>query len=189
MTAVALLGAALVAVILLAGWLGEQGKGSAPAAKWASWWELRTLRLRRPRSGRLVLGRQGGTLIAAEPLASAIVLAPTQSQKTTGLAIPALLEWCGPVVATSIKTDLVHATIERRRAPAMRWSMTRVGRRSSRASRRLRAGRLPGLARGAARGQLAVWGGAAGLGWPSGRGVLVRRCREALGAAALGGGG
>ncbi len=116
MTAVALIGAAMVAVVLLAGWLGEQRRSSAPAASWASWWELRVLRARRPANGRLTLGRQGGTLICAEPLGSAIVLAPTQSQKTTGLAIPALLEWRGPVVATSIKTDLVRATIERRAA-------------------------------------------------------------------------
>ena len=39
-----------------------------------------------------------------------LVLGPTQSGKTTGLAIPALLEWEGPVVATSVKGDLVAST-------------------------------------------------------------------------------
>ena len=116
MTALALIGAATVALVLLVGWLGEQRNGAAPAASWASWLSLRELRSRRAVSGRLTLGRQGGTLICAEPLASAIVCAPTQSLKTTGLAIPALLEWDGPVVATSIKTDLVRSTIKRRRA-------------------------------------------------------------------------
>jgi type IV secretion system protein VirD4 len=114
-TALALIGAALVAALLVAERLGERSR-QVPSARWASWWALRALRLRRAAPGRLVLGRQGGTLIAAEPLASAIVLAPTQSQKTTGLAIPALLEWPGPVLATSIKTDLVRATIARRGA-------------------------------------------------------------------------
>ena len=37
-----------------------------------------------------------------------IVVAPSQSGKTTGLAIPALLEWQGPVLATSVKTDLLR---------------------------------------------------------------------------------
>ena len=115
MTAVALIGVAAVAVILAVSWVGERRGGAAPVTRWASWWDLRPLRVRRPSAGRLVLGRQGGTLICAEPLASAIVCAPTQSQKTTGLAIPALLEWEGPVLATSIKTDLVRSTIERRR--------------------------------------------------------------------------
>jgi type IV secretion system protein VirD4 len=37
------------------------------------------------------------------------------SLKTTGFAIPALLEWDGPVVATSVKSDLLLSTIEARR--------------------------------------------------------------------------
>jgi type IV secretion system protein VirD4 len=86
-----------------------------PSARWARWGDLRALRVRHPRPRRLTLGRQGGTLIAAETLQSAIVIAPTQSGKTTGLAVPALLEWPGPVVATSIKTDLLNDTVARRR--------------------------------------------------------------------------
>jgi type IV secretion system protein VirD4 len=39
-----------------------------------------------------------------------LVVGPTQSGKTSGLAIPAILEWEGPVVATSVKTDLVRQT-------------------------------------------------------------------------------
>jgi type IV secretion system protein VirD4 len=114
MIAVAMIGAALVALALVTGRLGEGNRRPAPVARWASWWQLRPLRLRNWNGNRLVLGRRGVSLIAAEPLASAIVCAPTQSQKTTGLAIPALLEWQGPVLATSIKTDLVKETIERR---------------------------------------------------------------------------
>jgi type IV secretion system protein VirD4 len=44
-----------------------------------------------------------------------LVVAPTQTGKTTGLAIPAVLEWDGPVLATSVKTDLLRDTIEARR--------------------------------------------------------------------------
>jgi type IV secretion system protein VirD4 len=49
-------------------------------------------------------------LLATEARHSILVLGPTQSGKTTGLAIPALLEWEGPVVATSVKGDLVAET-------------------------------------------------------------------------------
>jgi type IV secretion system protein VirD4 len=38
------------------------------------------------------------------------VVGPTQSGKTTGLAVPAILEWRGPVIATSVKDDLTAAT-------------------------------------------------------------------------------
>jgi type IV secretion system protein VirD4 len=53
-----------------------------------------------------------------------IVIAPTQSHKTTGLAIPALLEWEGPVLATSVKTDLVPtpATTARPAATSRSWT-------------------------------------------------------------------
>jgi type IV secretion system protein VirD4 len=79
-------------------------------AKWATPRDLAVLRIRRPGHGRLVLGRVGRRLIATEARHSVLVLGPTQSGKTTGLAIPALLEWPGPIVATSVKGDLVAAT-------------------------------------------------------------------------------
>ena len=41
-----------------------------------------------------------------------MVVGPTQSGKTTGLAIPAILEWSGPLLATSVKADLLHETLE-----------------------------------------------------------------------------
>jgi type IV secretion system protein VirD4 len=58
-----------------------------------------------------VLGRSGRHLLAAERGQSVIVIGPTQSQKTTGFAVPAILEWVGPVLATSVKTDLVRDTM------------------------------------------------------------------------------
>lgn len=67
--------------------------------------------------GRLVLGRtagaggrRGGALLATESRHSVLVIGPTQSGKTSGLAIPAILEWNGPVVATSVKDDLLAVT-------------------------------------------------------------------------------
>jgi len=53
-------------------------------------------------------------LVAAEERHSVLVAGPTQSGKTAGLVIPAILEWQGPVIATSVKSDLVDTTIARR---------------------------------------------------------------------------
>jgi type IV secretion system protein VirD4 len=67
-------------------------------------------------AGRLVLGRLGRKLVAAERAQSVIVFGPTQSYKTSGLAVPAILEWDGPVMAASVKTDLIEHTIGHRRS-------------------------------------------------------------------------
>lgn len=77
---------------------------------WASGRDLRRLRAT-PGEGRLVLGRAGRRLVAVESRHSLLVLGPTQSGKTTGLAVPAILEWPGPVVATSTKADLLADTL------------------------------------------------------------------------------
>jgi type IV secretion system protein VirD4 len=39
-----------------------------------------------------------------------LCVGPSQSGKTTGLVVPAILEWQGPVVSTSVKSDVVHHT-------------------------------------------------------------------------------
>lgn len=67
-------------------------------------------------AGRLVLGRRGGRLLHAERRHALVAFGPPQSGKSAGLAVPALLEWQGPAVASSIKTDLLSATVKRRRA-------------------------------------------------------------------------
>lgn len=69
-----------------------------------------------PAGGRLVLGRAGGRTLHAEQRHAIVAFGPPQSGKSAGLAIPALLEWRGPAVASSIKTDLLATTLARRRA-------------------------------------------------------------------------
>jgi type IV secretion system protein VirD4 len=90
--------------------------GSGRGARWATTRDLRLLRVPRATPGRLTLGRAGRSLVAAEPRQSVIVFGPTQTGKTTGLAIPAILEWEGPVVAASVKTDLLRDTLAARAA-------------------------------------------------------------------------
>jgi len=88
-------------------------------ARWAKAPELRPLRSSgrsRRTGGRLVLGRRGARLLHAEHRHALVAFGPPQSGKSAGIAIPALLEWAGPAVASSIKTDLLSSTIDRRRA-------------------------------------------------------------------------
>jgi type IV secretion system protein VirD4 len=100
------------------------GAGAA-GARWARGRELSALRHERPRGGgapstaracRLALGRHNGRLLRAEDRHALVAFGPPQSGKSAGLAVPALLEWDGPAVASSIKTDLLDATLARRRA-------------------------------------------------------------------------
>jgi type IV secretion system protein VirD4 len=107
------IGALCAAARLGIEWPGADGR-RAPASRWARRADLRGLRVRRAEPGRLTLGRHERSLLAAGERQSVIVVAPTQSHKTTGLAIPALLEWEGPVLATSVKTDLLRDTLAHR---------------------------------------------------------------------------
>ena len=86
-------------------------------AVWASGRELRLLTVREPEPGRVILGRTPGLLgrlLAAEDCHSVLVFGPTGSYKTSALVIPAVLEWSGPLVATSVKPDLLRATMAHR---------------------------------------------------------------------------
>lgn len=104
-------------------WIGRRhrgpfGVGEGGLAKPA---DTRPLAVRRPTPGRLTLGMHGRRLLAAEPQTSLAVVGPTGCGKTVGFAIPALLEWRGPVIATSVKTDLLDATLAHRRSVGKVW--------------------------------------------------------------------
>jgi type IV secretion system protein VirD4 len=86
------------------------------SSRWATWHDLRPLRVRRPRPGTLVLGRRGPRLIATEAETSVLVIGPTRSGKTSGLVVPNLLEWQGPAIVTSTKSELVDLTAAHRRS-------------------------------------------------------------------------
>jgi type IV secretion system protein VirD4 len=115
--ALAVLAGAAGFVGLIAG-RASGGWRPAEGARWARGGELRRLRSARrsERRGRLVLGRRGTRLLYAEHRHALVAFGPPQSGKSAGIAIPALLDWNGPAVASSIKTDLLAATHARRRA-------------------------------------------------------------------------
>ncbi len=70
---------------------------------------------------RPVLGRRHwngvpfGPYVTLSPGSSLLVVGPTQSGKTSALVVPALLRWGDALVVTSVKSDVVRATIEWRK--------------------------------------------------------------------------
>jgi type IV secretion system protein VirD4 len=101
----------------------------ARGAKWASLWQLRRLVVVGPRPGRIILGRRdrwrdrllAKVLLAVEQCHSVLAFGPPGSYKTHALVIPAALEWQGPLVATSIKPDLLRATLAHRASLGEMW--------------------------------------------------------------------
>jgi type IV secretory pathway TraG/TraD family ATPase VirD4 len=89
--------------------------------QWAKKSDMKTLIVRGPEPGRLILGSVNGSLVATEQRHSVIVLGPTQSGKTTGLAVPSILEWRGPCIATSVKNDLAQDTLGWRERQGSVW--------------------------------------------------------------------
>lgn len=106
------------AAVALAPVLRSTGGGVKDASRWARGVDVRRagLLLRRPQAVRLVLGRlpgwwvSRGPLVATPPGVSVLVFGPTGSGKSAGLCVPHILEWDGPVVAISVKNDLVVQT-------------------------------------------------------------------------------
>jgi type IV secretion system protein VirD4 len=103
-------------------------------ARWATRRDLRPLSVSgdAPLPGRLVLGTTlGGTgraaVVATEKAQSVAVVGPTQSGKTSSLAVPAILAWDGPVVAASIKGDLLRHTARHRMVRGRVWCVDPTG--------------------------------------------------------------
>jgi type IV secretion system protein VirD4 len=112
--------------------------GLDPECRFARGRDMAPLWVRGPTRNRMILGRVGGRLVATEDRTldlaeqvprwargraearrgdrgAVVVLGPTRCGKTTALAVPAILEWDGPVIALSVKSDLMGSTLEARR--------------------------------------------------------------------------
>jgi type IV secretion system protein VirD4 len=99
-------------------WLLAPCRHQSSEGGWATRRDLAGLAVKGAEPGRVVLGRAGRRWVAARARESILVLGPTQSGKTTSLAAPALRDWPGPAVATSVKRDLVELTSLR---PGATW--------------------------------------------------------------------
>jgi type IV secretion system protein VirD4 len=104
-------------------------------AKWAGLWHLRRLLVLGPRRGRIILGRRdrirdrllGRLYLAVEQCHSVLAFGPPGSFKTHGLVIPAILEWQGNLVTTSIKPDVLRATCAHRASLGAVWVYDPLG--------------------------------------------------------------
>jgi type IV secretion system protein VirD4 len=109
---------------------------SRPAAD-RRWWQLRGRRPREfgryrtvrelvvdgPAPDRVIVGHfaRPRSLIAITDSVQMAVLAAPRTGKSSGLVIPAILEHEGPVVTTSVRTDVAQHTIDRRRRLGRVW--------------------------------------------------------------------
>ena len=123
---VLVLAACLLLLLIAAGvavsmwWMARPSHGkSSTRARWATRKDLAPLVVSKnplSRVGRIGLGQTdpGGRWLAAEPLHSVCVLGPSRSGKTLSVVIPALREWDGPSICTSVKADVLKATETKR---------------------------------------------------------------------------
>jgi type IV secretion system protein VirD4 len=132
-----LVGAAAVAALTVVWRPGVSGRrrrrlGVDAQARLARRGDLRSLVVAGPIPGRLILGRFGRHLVATEDRdataggrarrrhrrqgdrSSVLVVGPTRCGKTAN-AISGVLEWSGPAILSSVKSDLMGATIAQRR--------------------------------------------------------------------------
>lgn len=65
---------------------------------------------------RLWNGVSYGRRVTLERRSSLLIIGPTQAGKTSSLVMPAVLRWSDALVVTSVKSDVVAATIEWRRS-------------------------------------------------------------------------
>lgn len=112
-----LIGAALLVLVALG------GHGPSRSSGFASLGLLGPLRRRGRGAGGLPIGRLATARwwrlpvrLSAPVGESVLVIGPTGSDKTTSLIIPSLLSWEGPIVAASVKDDLLLATESWRRS-------------------------------------------------------------------------
>jgi type IV secretion system protein VirD4 len=102
----------LAAVCTLAGFMLVQASRSDRRQRaWASPWEQRRIEVRRGELHRVVVGTDGSRRLGVRDRHSLLVVGPAHAGKTSGLTIPALLEWQGPAVVASTKGHLVDQTI------------------------------------------------------------------------------
>ncbi len=103
---------------------GGSGGRARDGARWATRRDLHDLAVQPDQApvGRIVLGRTPwGQTIATPPRHSLLVFGPTLSFKTRGIVIPTIRRWRGPVIATSVKPDILRATLQDRQQRGRTW--------------------------------------------------------------------
>jgi type IV secretion system protein VirD4 len=75
---------------------------------------VRPLLVDKPDPERIIVGNYNNALLSIQKDVQTLVIAPPRSGKTSGLVIPAALEHEGPLVTTSVRSDVRDQTIARR---------------------------------------------------------------------------
>ena len=95
---------------------------------WGPEISLRQLRANLAVNGpELYVGTDGRRLIWAGPQQAMLVLGPPRSGKTSTLVVPNVLADPGPVLVTSTKTDVLHATLASRSQLGRCWLLDPTG--------------------------------------------------------------
>ena len=132
----AVLVATIIAGLLVAALRAAEIRMSRPAAD-RRFWQLRGRRphefgryrtvpelvVKGPSPDRVIVGRfaRPRSLVAITDSVQMAVIAAPRTGKSSGLVIPSLLEHEGPIVTTSVRTDVAEHTISRRRRLGRVW--------------------------------------------------------------------
>jgi type IV secretory pathway TraG/TraD family ATPase VirD4 len=76
---------------------------------------------------RILLGYKGRAWVSAPRQVGALVIGPPRSGKTTGVIIPNVMAWTGPVVVTSTRRDVLDACHELRSRRGTVWCFDPIG--------------------------------------------------------------
>jgi type IV secretory pathway TraG/TraD family ATPase VirD4 len=76
---------------------------------------------------RILLGYKGRAWVTAPPQVGTLVIGPPRSGKTSGVIIPNVLTWAGPVVITSTRRDVLDACHAPRSERGAVWCFDPVG--------------------------------------------------------------
>ena len=79
--------------------------------EFATWKDIRHLRADRDGEYQVVVGMAQRRKIVVHDLHSLLVIGPAHSGKTSGVVVPALLEWDGPAIVASNKGHVIQETI------------------------------------------------------------------------------
>jgi type IV secretion system protein VirD4 len=103
--------AVVVGLVALLVWAATRPPAGRGGVGWAAPESLRDLWPGKKGDDRLVMGVSGGHKLTVRDRHGLLVVGPAHSGKTSGVTVPAILEWRGPMVVATSKGHLIDETI------------------------------------------------------------------------------
>jgi len=100
----------IVGLVVLLAWSALRRPATRRGAAWAPADSLRSMWRQKGEVG-LAVGSSSGRVVTVRDLHGLIVIGPAHSGKTSGVVVPAVVEWPGPVIVASTKGHLIDETI------------------------------------------------------------------------------